>query len=78
MLCDVHPELGIPSPRAFGGAGAAVNLHVDDVDRLAQRAVEAGAEMVREPTGYAHGKRQRRIRGPFDQEWLLGHTLEEL
>jgi PhnB protein len=78
MLCDEHPELGIRSPRAFGGTGAAVHLHVDDVDRLARRAVEAGAEMVREPTDYAHGERQCRIRDPFGHEWLLGHSLEDV
>jgi len=78
MLCDEHPELGIRGPRAFGGTGTAVHLHVDDVDRLARRAVEAGAEMVREPTDYAHGERQCRIRDPFGHEWLLGHSLEDL
>jgi PhnB protein len=78
LLCDEHPELGIRSPLAFGGVGSAVHLHVDDVDRLARRAVEAGAEMVREPTDYAHGERQCRIRDPFGHEWLLGHSLEEL
>jgi PhnB protein len=78
MLCDEHPELGIFSPRAFGGSGSAVHLHVDDVDQLARRAVEAGAEMVREPTDYAHGERQCRIRDPFGHEWLLGHSLEQL
>ena len=78
LLSDEHPELGIRSPRAFGGTGTAVHLHVDDVDRLARRAVEAGAEMVREPTDYAHGERQCRIRDPFGHEWLLGHSLEDL
>lgn len=78
MLCDEHPELGIRSPRAFGGTGTALHLHVDDVDRLARRAVEAGAEVVREPTDYAHGERQCRIRDPFGHEWLLGHSIEDL
>jgi PhnB protein len=78
MLCDEHPELGIRSPRAFGGTGIALHLHVDDVDRLARRAVAAGAEMVREPTDYAHGERQCRIRDPFGHEWLLGHSIEDL
>ncbi len=55
-----------------------MHLHVGAVDRLASRAVEAGAEMVREPTDYAHGERQCRIRDPFGHEWLLGHSLEEL
>jgi PhnB protein len=78
MLCDEHPELGIRSPGPVGGPGTTVHLHVDDVDRLAERALAAGAEMVREPTDYGHGERQCRIRDPFGHEWLLGHALEEL
>lgn len=78
MLSDEHPELGIRGPLAFGGTAAAVHLHVDDVDRLAARALEAGATMVREPSDYSHGERQCRIRDPFGHEWLLGHSLEEL
>jgi PhnB protein len=75
MLADEHPELGIRSPLAFGGAGSCIHLHVDDVDTLAARAVEAGATMVREPTDYDHGERQARIRDPFGHEWLLGHPI---
>ena len=75
MLADEYPELGILSPAAFGGTGQVLHLHVDDVDSLADRAVGAGATMVREPTDYDHGERQCRVRDPFGHEWLLGHEL---
>jgi uncharacterized glyoxalase superfamily protein PhnB len=75
MLADEYPELGILSPAAFGGTGQVLHLHVDDVDALAARAVEAGAAMVREPTDYGHGERQCRVRDPFGHEWLLGHEI---
>lgn len=75
MLADEYPELGILSPLAFGGTGSTIHLHVDDVDALAERAVAAGATMVRPPTDYAHGERQCRIRDPFGHEWLLGHEI---
>ncbi|HWB39896.1 MAG TPA: VOC family protein, partial [Gemmatimonadales bacterium] len=65
----------ILSPAAFGGTGQVLHLHVDDVDALAARAVEAGAAMVREPTDYGHGERQCRVRDPFGHEWLLGHEI---
>lgn len=78
MLCDEHPEHDIRSPRAYGGTGTTVHLHVDDVDRLAARAVEAGAEIVRPPTDYGHGERQCRFRDPFGHEWLLGHPIDEV
>lgn len=78
MLCDEHPEHGIHCPPTAGCPGTTVHLHVDDVDRLAERAAAAGAVIVRPPTDYAHGERQCRLRDPFGHDWLLGHQLEEL
>ncbi len=76
MLADEYPELGIRSPAAFGGTGLRMHLHVDDVDGLAARAIEAGATMVSEPRDHDHGERQCRIRDPFGHEWLLGQPIE--
>jgi uncharacterized glyoxalase superfamily protein PhnB len=75
MLADEYPELGIRSPTAFGGTGLRMHLHVDDVDGLTARAVEAGATVVSEPRDYDHGERQSRVRDPFGHEWLLGEDL---
>jgi len=75
MLADEHPELGIRSPLAFGGSGTTIHLHVDDLDGWAERAVGAGATMVRAPTDYPHGERQCRLRDPFGHEWLLGQEI---
>jgi uncharacterized glyoxalase superfamily protein PhnB len=78
MIADEFPEYGLRSPQTVGGTGTTLHLHVDDVDRLARRAVEAGATLVRPPTDEAHGERQCRIRDPFGHEWLLGHPVEEV
>jgi PhnB protein len=78
MVCDEHPEHGILGPLPTGARGARVHLHVDDVDRLAERAAAEGAVILMEPTDQGHGERQCRLRDPFGQEWLLGHQLEAL
>ncbi|MCW9705497.1 VOC family protein [Fodinibius salsisoli] len=78
MLAGEYPEYDIHSPRHYGGTGVRIHLHVDDVDSLAQRAVDAGAEMLREPTDEPHGERQCKLRDPFGHEWLLGHSIEEV
>ena len=75
MVADEYPELGIRSPAAFGGTGLRMHLHVDDVDGLTARAVEAGAVVVSEPKDYDHGERQCRLRDPFGHEWLLGQDI---
>ncbi|HKQ18335.1 MAG TPA: VOC family protein [Candidatus Eisenbacteria bacterium] len=76
MLADEYPDLGIRSPLAYGGTGTTIHLHVDNVDELGRRAVEAGATMVMEPADQNHGERQCRIRDPFGHEWLLGHEIK--
>jgi PhnB protein len=76
MLADEFPELEIRSPLAFGGSGTTIHLHVDDVDRLAQRAERAGATVLRVPADQGHGERQCRLRDPFGHEWLLGQDLK--
>ncbi len=78
LLADEHPDYGVLSPLAFGGTGSSIHLHVDNVDRLARRAVAAGATMVMEPADQGHGERQCRIRDPFGHEWLLGHQTESV
>ena len=78
MLSDEHPEYGLLSPLAYGGTGVGIHLHVDDVDVLTRRAVEAGATVLRPPTDEGHGERQAKVRDPFGHEWLLGHQLEEV
>jgi len=78
MLADEHPEYGIRSPLAFGGTGTTIHLHVDDVDALTARAVEAGAKVLRPPTNEGHGERQATVRDPFGHEWLLGHPIEDV
>lgn len=78
MIADEFPEYGLRSPQTVGGTGTTLHLHVDDVDRLARRAVEAGAMLVRPPTDEVHGERQCRIRDPFGHEWLLGHSIEDV
>jgi PhnB protein len=77
MLADEHPELGIRGPRALGGTGTTLHLHVDDADALTRRAEAAGATVLRPPADQAHGERQSRIRDPFGHEWLLGHPIGE-
>lgn len=77
MLADEHPEAGVRSPRAYGGTGTTLHLHVDDVDVLTRRAEEAGAVVLRPPADEAHGERQSRLRDPWGHEWLLGSPVGE-
>ncbi len=78
MVSDEYPEYGIYGPEKFGGTGSAVHLHVDDVDAVTRRAVEAGAKLLMPPTDQFYGERASKVRDPFGHEWLLGSPIEEV
>lgn len=78
MVADEYPEYDILGPRPPAPTGLAIHLHVDNVDRLAARAVAAGATMLREPADQFQGERSCLLRDPFGHEWMLGHSIEEV
>ena len=71
-------ELGFRGPRAVGATTVSIHLHVDDADAAIQRAVEAGAVVVRPATDAFYGERSGTVRDPFGHEWMIGHSIEEV
>lgn len=76
MLSDEYPERGIRGPRSLGGTSFSIHLHVADVDRAFERAVSAGATVLRPLENQFYGERSGTVRDPFGHEWLLGGHLE--
>lgn len=75
---EEYPELGLLSPTSVGGTGMCMHLHVDDADAFIERAVKAGATLVRPATDQFYGERSGTVRDPFGHEWLLGHAIEDV
>jgi uncharacterized glyoxalase superfamily protein PhnB len=75
MLADEYPEIGHVAPTA---AGSCVSLHVTvpDVDAAIDRAVTAGATLVRPPSDASYG-RAGTIRDPFGHRWLVHGPVRE-
>src|SRR5690348_14325323 len=78
MLSDEYPEHGIKGPRALGGTSFSIHLHVDDVDGMFERAVGAGASVVRQLKDQFYGERSGTVRDPFVHEGLLGQHIESV
>lgn len=78
MLSDEYPEHGICGPETLGGTTFAMHLHCNNVDALMERAVQAGATVVRPAQDQFYGERSGVIRDPFGHEWLLGHSIEQV
>ena len=78
MLSDEYPERGISGPRSLGGTTFSLHLHVEDVDAAFDRAVGAGATIVRPLQDQFYGERSGTVRDPFGHEWLLGGHIEDV
>lgn len=50
-------------------------LHVDDVDAFHERAVAAGADVLKAPTDEAWGMRELALRNPEGHRFMLGQDL---
>jgi uncharacterized glyoxalase superfamily protein PhnB len=78
MLADEYPEMNIVGPQTLGGTSFSIHLHVDDADAWIERAIAAGATMLRPAADAFYGERSGSVRDPFGHEWLLGHQVEEV
>ncbi|WP_372346090.1 VOC family protein [Streptomyces sp. KL116D] len=78
MLADEFPELESFGPRHFGGTYGAVYLHVGDVDAAWQRAVEAGATVIRPLSDAFWGEREGQLLDPFGHRWGLTQHLRDV
>jgi uncharacterized glyoxalase superfamily protein PhnB len=78
MVSEEYPEYGIMGPQSIGGTSVSIHLHVANADEIIERAVAAGAELLRKPEDHFYGERSGTVRDPFGHEWLIGHNIEEV
>ena len=78
MLADEFPEMGIVSPQTLGGTYMALHLMVDDVDRVWQRALDAGAEVFHPLQDSFWGERHGQVIDPFGHRWGLAQHLRDV
>jgi PhnB protein len=70
MLSDEFPDAvtGVRSPKSLGGTTTTVHLSVDDADAWFDRAVAAGAQVIRPLNDEFYG-RSGKVRDPFGHVW---------
>jgi len=75
-VADESPEHLNFSPESLGGGSVRMVMIVDDPDGAFERAVAAGATVVR-PVTNQYGWRLGRIVDPFGHHWEIGKPLAE-
>ena len=78
LLADEFPEMQSYGPGHYGGTYGAVYLRCDDVDAAWERAVAAGANVIRPLSDAFWGEREGQLLDPFGHRWGLTQQLRDI
>jgi PhnB protein len=78
MLADEYPEMGFRGPHSLGGSPVMLHLYVDDCDAMVNKAVTAGAKLVRPVQDQFYGDRNGTVEDPFGHTWHVSTHVEDL
>jgi PhnB protein len=78
MLADEFPEMNFRSPRAIGGTPVTIHLYVQDVDRVAKKAVAEGAKLLRPVADQFYGDRSASLEDPFGHVWHVATHIKDI
>jgi PhnB protein len=78
MLADEFPEFGVRSPKAFGGSPVTMSVYVEDVDAVFERALQAGAKVLRPLEDQFYGDRVGQFEDPFGHRWSVATHVEDV
>ena len=78
MLADEYPDFGALSPVTIGGSPVTLHLYVDDVDAAVERAVKAGATLLRPLKDEFYGDRTAMLADPFGHRWQVATKREDV
>ena len=78
MMADEFPELGALSPQHYGGTPVSILVYFDDVDAVFNRAVAAGAKVLKPLQDQVYGDRTGTLTDPFGHQWTIATHIEDV
>ena len=78
MIGDECPERNARSPQTLGGTPVGIFLYVEDVDRIAQQAIAAGATVMMPVADQFWGDRYGMFVDPFGHQWSVATHKEDV
>ncbi|MBZ5538325.1 MAG: VOC family protein [Acidobacteriia bacterium] len=78
FLNDEFPGMGCQSPKTVGGSSVVLNLYSENVDKLFNQAVAAGATVTMPLANQFWGDRYGQVVDPFGHHWALGQHIEDV
>ncbi len=78
MLCEEWPEGDRYSAETLGKSPVMMSIRVRDVDAFVERAVAAGAKIIRPIADQFYGHREGTVLDPFGYSWTVVTVTEEM
>jgi uncharacterized glyoxalase superfamily protein PhnB len=78
FINDEAPQMGAMSPLALKGTAATIHLYVEDVDKLYQQAVKAGAQVVMPLADQFWGDRYALVTDPSGHRWSMASHVKDM
>ena len=78
MLADEFPDMGVVGPKTVGGSPVTIHVYVEDVDAVFDRALKAGAVVLRPVEDKFYGDRGGEFEDPFGHHWSIATHQEDL
>ena len=80
MLADENPKMGqgYTSPASIGASPVSLYIYLPNVDRVVERAVTAGAKLLRPVQDQFYGDRSGFIQDPFGHLWGVATHVEDV
>ena len=78
MLSDEYPDYDAISPQTSGHTTASILIYVENADAMAERAVKAGAALLRPVKTEFYGERVATLKDPFGHKWSFQTRVENV
>jgi PhnB protein len=78
FLADEYPDMGFVGPSKVGGTPVSLSVYVEDVDATFDRAVKAGAKVLRPVENQFYGDRLGQFEDPFGHRWSVATHVEDV
>src|ERR1700688_2391704 len=78
MLSDENPKTGAMSPQTAGGISVSLHVYLENVDDIVQKAIDAGAKLLRPIQNQFYGDRSGTLIDPFGHMWSVATPVEDV
>lgn len=78
MMADENPKMGAMSPQTAGGVSTSLHVYVENVDGVVQKAINAGAKLLRPVKDQFYGDRSGTLLDPFGHMWSIATHVEDV